>query len=326
MPRSRSTDPATDPGTAPVGATPVRTVGVVGLGRMGAPIAGHLVAAGFAVRGLDPAAAAQVPEGVHRVDTADGLGDCDVVVVTAGGDAVGPLLLDDDGRLRPAWRGRDVLVCSTVDPAQARSCHAAAARDGGRLLDAPLCRGDHGARAGDLLALVGGADDVLARCADVLDAFCSDVVHVGGPGAGQVAKLVNNLLLWTTISAAVEGLRLAEELGVRRGPLVEGLRRSSAASWVLDTWERPRELPWAAQDMRMVREVAAAAGLDVPVAEVVQRAVAAVRDAGVLAGGGLGAGGWTLPAGAQEEGDVGEGDVGEGDDRSATGSGAAIPE
>lgn len=314
MPRSRSTAPA------PPGTPSVRTVGVVGLGRMGAPIAGHLLAAGFAVRGLDPAATTGVPEGVLRVGTADGLGDCEVVVVTAGGDAVGPLLLDD-GRLRPAWRGRDVLVCSTVDPAHARSWHAAAARDGGGLLDAPLCRGDHGARAGDLLALVGGADEVLARCAGVLAAFCSDVVHVGGPGAGQVAKLVNNLLLWTTISAAVEGLRLAEELGVRRGPLVEGLRRSSAASWVLDTWERPRELPWAAQDMRTVREVAAAAGLDVPVAEVVQRAVAAVRDAGVLTGGGFGAGGWTLPAGAQEVGAEGEWD-----ELSATGSGAVIPE
>ena len=97
-----------------------------------------------------------------------------------------------------------------------------AAADGGRLLDAPLCRGDHAARQGTLLALVGGDAGVLERTADVLRVFCSDVVHIGGPGAGQTAKLVNNMLLWSTIASVVEGLRLAERLGVQRGPSSRG--------------------------------------------------------------------------------------------------------
>lgn len=273
-----------------------RRVGVVGLGRMGAPIAGHLVAAGHQVLGLDPdPRAADEVSGLHRVAGSAGLAGCDVVVVLAGGSAV-PAVLLEQGRWRPEWRGPDVLVCSTVDPHAMAGLHAAAARDGGRLLDAPLCRGDHGARRGDLLALVGGDPDVLAGCSDVLAAFCSDVVHVGGPGAGQAAKLVNNMLLWSTIAAVVEGLRLAEQLGVRRGPLVEGLRRSSAASWVLDTWERPRELPWAGEDMAMVLGSAAAAGLDAPVSDVVARVIAEVRASGVLSEGGFAAAGWTLPA------------------------------
>jgi 3-hydroxyisobutyrate dehydrogenase-like beta-hydroxyacid dehydrogenase len=272
-----------------------RAVGVVGLGRMGGPVAGHIAAAGHGVVASDPDPRAELAPGVRRVSGYADLAGCDTVLVLAGGRAVPEILLAD-GRLRPEWRDRDVLVCATVDPGEMRRLHETAARDGGRLLDAPLCRGDHGARRGDLLALVGGSEDVLTRCVDVLEAFCSDVVHVGGPGAGQVAKLVNNMLLWTGIAAVAEGLRLGEELGVRRGPLVDGLRRSSAASWVLETWDRPRELPWADEDMRMVRAAAGATGLDVPVAEVVERAVAAVRDAGMLAGGGFGAAGWRLPA------------------------------
>lgn len=278
-------------------AGPSRAVGVVGLGRMGGPIAGHLAAAGHRVWALDPdpRAGDGLPPGVRRVDADADLAPCEVVLVLAGGSAVGSILLSGD-RLRPAWRGRDVLVCSTVDPVEMRRLHEVAVRDGGRLLDAPLCRGDHGARRGELLALVGGEPAVLARCADVLAAFCSDVVHIGGPGAGQTAKLVNNMLLWSNIAAVVEGLRLAEELGVRRGPLVEGLLRSSASSWVLETWDRPRELPWADEDMRMVLESATRAGLDAPVADVVQRVIADVRAAGVLAEGGFGTTGWALPA------------------------------
>jgi 3-hydroxyisobutyrate dehydrogenase-like beta-hydroxyacid dehydrogenase len=281
-----------------------RRVAVVGLGRMGVPIAGHLFAAGHEVWGLDPDP--QAGDGLSgEVRRAAGEGDlagCEVVVVLAGGTAVRRIQLDGD-RLRPVWRATDVLVCSTVDPAEMVGLHEAAERDGGRLLDAPLCRGDHGARRGDLLALVGGDADVLAGCADVLRAFCSDVVHVGGPGAGQTAKLVNNMLLWSNIAAVVEGLRLAEELGVRRGPLVEGLRRSSAASWVLDTWDRPRDLPWADEDMRMVLESAARAGLDAPVSDVVQRVIGTVRSSGALAEGGFGTTGWALPARPGPDGD-----------------------
>jgi 3-hydroxyisobutyrate dehydrogenase-like beta-hydroxyacid dehydrogenase len=143
---------------------------------------------------------------------------------------------------------------------------------------------------------------MLARCADVLRAFCSDVVHVGGPGAGQTAKLVNNMLLWSNIVSVAEGLRLAEELGVRRGPLVEGLLHSSAGSWVLETWGRPRELPWADEDMRMVLDAADRIGLDAPVSSVVQRVIGAVRASGMLADGGFGTAGWSLPARADGDG------------------------
>jgi 3-hydroxyisobutyrate dehydrogenase-like beta-hydroxyacid dehydrogenase len=153
-----------------------------------------------------------------------------------------------------------------------------------------------------LLALVGGDPEVLDRTDGVLRAFCSDVVHVGGPGAGQTAKLVNNMLLWSNIASVVEGLRLAERLGVQRGPLVEGLLLSSANSWVLETWARPREIPWADEDMRMVLESAQRVGLDAPVSRVVQEAIAEVRRSGAVAEGGFGAAGWTQPAYPTDDG------------------------
>jgi 3-hydroxyisobutyrate dehydrogenase-like beta-hydroxyacid dehydrogenase len=188
-----------------------------------------------------------------------------------------------------------------------RRLHAIAAADGGRLLDTPLCRGDHAARQGTLLALVGGDAAVLARTDDVLRAFCSDVVHIGGPGAGQTAKLVNNMLLWSNIASVVEGLRLAERLGVQRGPLVEGLLLSSASSWVLETWGRPREIPWADEDMRLVLAAAERAGLSTPISRVVQEAIAEVRSSGALADGGFGAHGWAQPAYPTADGTTGTG-------------------
>ena len=283
-----------------------RTVAVVGLGRMGGPMAGHLAAAGHDVQGYDPDPAVTAPGAVRRVGGLDALAGCDVVLVTAGGRAVADILVVD-GRLRPAWRNRDVLVCSTVDPEEMRRLHAVAAGDGGRLLDTPLCRGDHAARQGTLLALVGGDAAVLARTDDVLRAFCSDVVHIGGPGAGQTAKLVNNMLLWSNIASVVEGLRLAERLGVQRGPLVEGLLQSSASSWVLETWARPREIPWADEDMRLVLEAAERAGVAAPMSRVVQEAIALVRSSGALADGGFGASGWSQPAYPAADGTTGTG-------------------
>ncbi len=280
-----------------------RTVGVVGLGRMGAPIAGHLLRAGHRVVGvdLDPGAGAELePAGLRRAAGPDDLAGVDVCLVLVEGRGVADVLLLD-GAYRPALTGCATLVCSTVEPESMRALHEAAGAAGARLLDAPLCRGDHGARRGDLLALVGGPADVLADCSEVLGAFCSEVVRVGGPGAGQVAKLVNNLLLWTTIAGVTEALQLGEALGVRRGPLVEALLPSSARSWVLETWERPRDLPWAHEDMRMVLEASTAAELSLPLSGVVHELIKGIRSRGVLREGGLQAEGWLMPA--HEDGD-----------------------
>jgi 3-hydroxyisobutyrate dehydrogenase-like beta-hydroxyacid dehydrogenase len=285
----------------PAGARPeasVRTVGVVGLGKMGAPIAAHLLRHGHSVVGvdLDPAAGADlVAAGMQRADGADDLAGVEICLVLVEGRSAERVLLADGG-YRPALVDCLTLVCSTVEPEPMRALHAAADGAGARLLDAPLCRGDHGARQGDLLALVGGSRELLAECEDVLRAFCSEVVHVGGPGAGQVAKLVNNLLLWANITSIVEALQLGEALGVRRAPLVQALLPSSARSWVLETWQRPRALPWAHEDMRMVLEASTEAGLSLPLSGLVHELIKGIRSREVLRDGGFQADGWQLPA------------------------------
>lgn len=279
-----------------------RTVGVVGLGKMGRPIAGHLLEAGHRVIGvdLDPTAGADLePAGLRRGATPDDLEGADVCIILVEGRSAADVLLSD-GEYRPVFTGCTTLVCSTVDPELMGSLYAAADAADGRLLDAPLCRGDHGARRGDLLALVGGSAALLEDCAGVLRAFCSDVVRVGGPGAGQVAKLVNNYLLWANIASITEGLQLGEALGVRRAALVDALLPSSARSWVLETWERPRDLPWAHEDMRMVLEASTDAGLSLPIAGLVHEVIKGVRTRGVLRDGGLQTSGWRMPA--REEG------------------------
>ena len=276
----------------------MRTVGVVGLGKMGRPIAGHLLEMGHRVVGvdLDPQAGADLEAaGMQRGAGPDDLAGTDVCLVLVEGRAVATIVLDG-GAYRPALKDCLTLVCSTVEPDLMRTLHAAADVAGARLLDAPLCRGDHGARQGDLLALVGGSGAALRECEGVLQAFCSDVVHVGGPGAGQVAKLVNNLLLWSNIASVVEALQLGEALGVRRAAMVEALLPSSARSWVLETWQRPRDLPWAHEDMRMVLEASTEAGLSLPLTGLVHELIKGTRARGVLRDGGFQTDGWLMPA------------------------------
>lgn len=284
---------------------PASTVVVVGLGRMGAPIAGHLLAAGYGVVGLDPRPDAGADlvdagldvrrgwEGLRGRFDADGPTGC---LLTVDGAAVADVLLDEGvpRRWRLPWPTLAV-VCSTVAPAAMDELDRAAADAGARLVDAPLCRGDHAARTGDLLALLGCAEADRAAATALLRAFCTDVVDVGAVGAGQAVKLANNVLLWSHIAATVEALRLGEGLGVRRSVLRDALRRSSAASWVLDTWDRPRELPWADEDLAMAEEVSERIGLRLPVAGAVRDAVRGIREAGLLHAGGLQDRGWSLP-------------------------------
>lgn len=286
----------------------VRSVGVVGLGKMGRPIAGHLLDRGHRVVGvdLDPRAGADLDAaGMQRAAGPDDLAGVDVVLVLVEGRSAAGVLLVDGG-YRPALKNCLTLVCSTVEPDLMRTLHAAAESAGARLLDAPLCRGDHGARQGNLLALVGGSAAALGECEDLLRVFCSDVVLVGGPGAGQAAKLVNNLLLWSNIASVAEALQLGEALGVRRASMVEALLPSSARSWVLDTWDRPRDLPWAHEDMRMVLEASTGAGLSLPLSGLVHEVIKGIRSRGLLREGGFQTDGWLLPA-IEDSGEIGHG-------------------
>src|SRR5213075_1296889 len=102
------------------------------------------------------------------------------------------------------------------------------------LLDIPLARGESAAVAGKLLIYGAGDEQAFAACRPVFDAFASDIFHLGAAGAGQVGKMVNNLILWACISANDEGLRLGEALGVDAAKLKEALSHGSAQNWAMD--------------------------------------------------------------------------------------------
>jgi 3-hydroxyisobutyrate dehydrogenase-like beta-hydroxyacid dehydrogenase len=145
------------------------------------------------------------------------------------------------------------------------------------LVDAPVVRGEHAAEAGTLAAYVGGSDEALALVAPVLGAFCSDIVHVGALGAGQVAKALNNYLLWACICADDEALRLGAAYGLDAGALRRALLLGSGANAVLADWDRDRTMPWAEKDMTIVLEMADESALFLPGAGLVKENIKQVK-------------------------------------------------
>jgi len=245
-----------------------RTVGVLGAGRMGLPVIGHLVRAGFPVLGydVDPAKREAVAgRGAAFVtDTSDVAARCGTVLACVGyEEQLNALMLGEAGLLGRLPRGALVAVLSTVSPAVMRRLHAVAGQRGIDVVDAPVCRGSWAADAGELLSLLGGTEAAAARFTPVAQAYSSDVVRLGDVGAGQVGKAVNNLILWACLVADHEGLALAERFGVDTDKLRHALRMSSAANHALDNWGN-QTMAWAEDDMKIVQDMAAEAGIGLP--------------------------------------------------------------
>jgi 3-hydroxyisobutyrate dehydrogenase/2-hydroxy-3-oxopropionate reductase len=129
---------------------------------------------------------------------------------------------------------------------------------------------------GKLLALFGGSDDVVARGRPVYSAFCSDIAHVGQVGHGQVAKAINNLLLWITSIGLIEAGRIAESTGIDLPKLRDALMLSSAKSQALEDWDQTT-FTWALKDMQIVGSMADAAGLALPITGAVKELVKEAR-------------------------------------------------
>src|SRR5438034_1078769 len=183
-------------------------VGIIGVGRMGLAMLKHLVKHGYAVTACDISAeqlAKARAAGAATADSAAALGKaCDFVILGVGyTDEVEAVVYGDNGLLATLPKGSIIAVSSTVSPATVQAINQAAKPKSIGVLDAPICRGRFAADEGTLLAMVGGAPDVVERGRAVYRAFCSDYAHLGEVGHGQVGKTMNNLLLW--ISAV--GLR-----------------------------------------------------------------------------------------------------------------------
>jgi 3-hydroxyisobutyrate dehydrogenase-like beta-hydroxyacid dehydrogenase len=249
-------------------------VGVVGLGAMGGPVAGHLLAAGFEVHGndLDPEAVERLARlGAAPAASASALAArCDVALVFVPTDD--DVLRVADGLLASARAGAAVLICSSVRPATCVAV-ADAAPPGVGVLDAALTGGVRAAVRGRINLLVGGEAALLDRVRPVLAPWTAAVHHLGPLGAGQVGKTANNLIHWAQISAITEALRLAKAHGLDVGTVRRALTDGPADSRTLRELELMR-LTWWDKDLENAARMAEAVGVDLPVAAV-SRAVMA---------------------------------------------------
>lgn len=209
------------------------TVGFVGLGNMGLPMAGRLVDAGFAVRGYDASAAARA-RFAGAVDTLHEAAADTVVLMLPDSSVVRRVLLDD-GLLTALETGSRVIDMSSSEPTETRALADEAKHAGVELLDAPVSGGVAGAREGTLTIMAGGPEESVAACRPLLEAMGSDVMHVGPVAAGHALKALNNLLSATSLLVSSEALLAGRRFGLDPRVMVDTLNRSTGRSWSTQT-------------------------------------------------------------------------------------------
>ena len=211
-------------------------IAFIGLGNMGAPMAANLVKAGHAVAGFDlsPAALGAGRAGGVAVagSAAEAAADADVVVtmLPAGRHLVEAY---EGGLVAGAREGALLIDSSTVDIASSRRAHDFATARGMMAVDAPVSGGVGGAEAGTLTFMAGGAPEAVERARPILAAMGRRVVACGGPGAGQVAKMCNNMILGISMIGVSEAFVLAEKLGLDHQALFDVASTSSGQCWAL---------------------------------------------------------------------------------------------
>ncbi|MBR0641652.1 NAD(P)-dependent oxidoreductase [Plastoroseomonas hellenica] len=271
----------------------IGTVGVVGLGNMGLGMAATLARAGFAVIGHDIDAARR------GAAEATGIGFRETLrEVLQGADALVfslPLARDVEavvtasgGLLERADRKVVVIDTSTSDPGTSRRLAVRLASAGHGLLDAPVSGGPSGAAEGTLTMMIGGSEADLALAAPVIAALSAKAVHVGPSGAGNIAKLVNNLLVAAHLITTGEAMRLSEAAGLAAEDALRVVNaatgRSAISEVMMPRWILPGSFDSGfsaglmRKDVRLALELAAATGSELPLSAHVARLWAETRD------------------------------------------------
>ena len=214
-------------------------VAVVGLGTMGAPMARHLLEAGHEVTVHNRTRERELPLaglGAARAASPREAAAAAEAVLTCVSDTPDLLAVveGEDGVAAGLARGGLVVDCSTVSPAETAAVAARLAERGIGFVDAPVSGGSEGAERGTLTVFAGGAEADVERARPILDAFSGRVTHLGPPGAGQVAKAVNQVMIAGTYASVGEGIALARAAGLPPEALVQALAAGAASSWVLD--------------------------------------------------------------------------------------------
>ena len=213
-------------------------IGFIGLGRMGFPMAQNLIKAGHQVEGVDVSQAAtgklKAAGGAVAETAKIAAARADVVItMLPAGQHVREVYLSPGGVIESANPGTLLVDCSTIDVATARDVAKAAEARGLMMLDAPVSGGVGGATAGTLTFMVGGPAQAFARAEPILQKMGKTIVHAGGAGNGQAAKICNNMILAASMIAVSEGFVLAEKLGLEHQKLFDIASKSSGQCWAM---------------------------------------------------------------------------------------------
>jgi len=228
------------------------SIGFIGLGNMGLPMAKNLVAAGHHVTGFDlsQAALTELAEaGGHVAQTAgQAVAAAEVVVsMLPAGRHVETVYSGDDGVLATAPAGALLIDSSTLDVDTARRVAAAAQAAGFDMVDAPVSGGVGGAAAGSLTFMVGGSAEAFAKAKPILEIMGKNIFHAGGNGNGQVAKICNNMLLGISMIGTCEAFMLGEKLGLDAQTLFDISATASGQCWSMTSYcPAPGPVPTAA--------------------------------------------------------------------------------
>ena len=260
-------------------------IAFVGLGNMGLPMAQNLIKAGHQVEGFDVN-----DEAVKKIVAAGGAATASVKVAASRADAVITMLpsgkevreiyLGDFGVLESANAGTLLIDCSTIDVDTARAVAAAADAKALSMVDAPVSGGVGGAQGATLTFMVGGPEAAFIRARPILEAMGKTIVHAGGAGNGQAAKICNNIILGISMIGVSEAFVLAEKLGLDAQKLFDISSKSSGQCWSLTTYcpvpgpvpaspaNRDYEAGFTAammlKDLRLAQDAARASGTSTP--------------------------------------------------------------
>jgi 3-hydroxyisobutyrate dehydrogenase len=216
-------------------------IGFIGLGNMGGHMARNLIAApaGYELRVYDvvDSLIAAVPAATPTSSIAAVVEDADVIItMLPAGKHVHDVYLGADGVLVHASADALLIDCSTIDSATARQVAAAASERGLDMLDAPVSGGTAGAEAGTLTFIVGGTIVALGRAREYLEVMGGKIFHAGASGAGQIAKVCNNMLLAIHMAGTAEALALGVANGLDPAVLSEVMQQSSGGNWSLNVY------------------------------------------------------------------------------------------
>ncbi|MBA4164634.1 MAG: oxidoreductase [Erythrobacter sp.] len=276
------------------------TVAFIGLGVMGGPIAGHLAASGHRVVAYNRTRSRA--EAWHMVQQAKGhavtlaatpadaaLGAQVVMTCVGNDDDLAEVVLGDRGALGAMPRGALLIDHTTVSAGMARRIATEAEACGVEAIDAPVSGGQAGAENGSLAIMCGGSEAAVARARPVMDCYASRVVHVGPAGAGQTAKMANQMCIAGTLAGLSEAIRLVQAAGIDPDRTIEAISGGAAQSWQMNNrWQTMFDgqfdfgfaVDWMRKDLAYALEEARRLGLSSPITALVDQFYAEVQAAG----------------------------------------------